>query len=151
MTTVSRLYIHQPGYPDNNPKSAVGANKPSLGAIPPAALLHLGQAMVFGAEKYGRMNWREHSVANSVYYDAIMRHLMAWWDGEDRADDSGCHHLAHVMASCAIILDAIEQKNVIEDRPHKGQAAQLIKAMSKQIQIDGAVERVAEELEKDNG
>lgn len=147
MTTVSRLYIHQPGYPDNNPKTAVGINKPSLGPIPPAALIHLGHAMQDGAKKYGRMNWREHSVANSVYYDAIMRHLMAWWDGEDRAEDSGCHHLAHVMACCAIILDSIEQNNLIEDRPHKGSAPSLIKAMSKQMQIDGAVERVAEELE----
>ena len=115
MTTVSRLYIHQPGYPDNNPKSAVGMNKPSLGSIPPVALIHLGRAMAFGASKYGRMNWRENSVAKSVYYDAMMRHLMAWWDGEDTADDSGCHHLAHVMASCAIILDALEQKNAVED------------------------------------
>lgn len=151
MTTVSRLYIHQPGYPDNNPKSLVGASKPSVGSIPPAALLHLGQAMNDGARKYGRMNWREHSVATSVYYDAMMRHLMSWWDGEDNAEDSQCHHLAHVMACCAIILDSVEQKNLIEDRPQRGSAAQLIKRMSKQNQIDGAVEKVAEELEKQDG
>ena len=151
MTTVSRLYIHQPGYPDNNPKTSVGRLKPSSAAIPPVAMLHLGKAMTDGAEKYGRMNWREHSVATSVYYDAMMRHMMAWWDGEDRAEDSGCHHLAHVMACCAIILDAAEQKNLIEDRPQKGQAAQLIKEMSKQMQIDSAVDRVADELEKTDG
>lgn len=112
--------------PDTNPKSRVGITKPSMNAIPAAALLHLGAAMDDGKKKYGLFNWREHSVACSVYEDAIWRHLLAWRDGEDVARDSGRHHLAHVMACCAILLDAKETNNLIDDRGPAGEAAELI-------------------------
>lgn len=114
------------GLPDTNPKSRVGLTKPSMNAIPAAALLHLGAAMDDGKKKYGLFNWREHSVACSVYEDAIWRHLLAWRDGEDVARDSGRHHLAHVMACCAILLDAKETNNLIDDRGPAGEAAELI-------------------------
>lgn len=123
--------------PDSNPKSRIGLTKPSLGAIPSAALLHLGGAMADGKDKYGLFNWREHSVAASVYEDAIWRHLLAWRDGEDKARDSGRHHLAHVMACCAILLDASETGNLIDDRGPAGAAADLIDAWT-QKPLDGA-------------
>lgn len=118
--------------PDTNPKSRVGLTKPSLNAIPAAALLHLGAAMDDGKKKYGLFNWREHSVACSVYEDAIWRHLLAWRDGEDVARDSGQHHLAHVMACCAILLDAKETNNLIDDRGPAGEAAELIDKWTEQ-------------------
>ncbi|AUQ95993.1 hypothetical protein PhaeoP66_03251 [Phaeobacter inhibens] len=117
--------------PDSNPKTRIGMTKPSLRAIPPAAILHLGGAMADGEEKYGLFNWREHSVAASVYEDAIWRHLLAWRDGEDAATDSGKHHLAHVMACCAILLDAQETGNLIDDRGPAGAAAALIEGWTR--------------------
>lgn len=107
-------------YPDDNPKTAVGLTKPPLSPIPPVALLHLGKAMADGRDKYGQMNWRESKVTYSVYYDAAMRHLMAWWDGEERAKDSGVHHLGHAMACMAILLDAQSVGMLNDDRPVKG-------------------------------
>jgi hypothetical protein len=103
-------------YPDGNPKTAEGRRKAPLRAVPPIALLHLGAAMDDGERKYGRFNWREQPVTASVYYDAIMRHILAWWDGEERAPDSGTHHLAHVMACCAILLDAASLGKLNDDR-----------------------------------
>lgn len=70
-----------------------------------------------GADKYGLTNWREHQVSASVYYNAAFRHLAAWWDGEENAVDSGVHHLGHVMACCAIILDAQYTNQLNDDRP----------------------------------
>lgn len=119
-------------YPDDNPKTIIGARKPPVHAIPPIAILHLGQAMANGEGKYGLTNWRGHRVSSSVYYDAAMRHLMAWWDGEDIAVDSGCHHLAHVMASCAILLDAAAIPDSLNDnRPTKGPTGRWIDAMTR--------------------
>lgn len=118
------------GYPDGNPKTQYGMAKPSTAAIPPVAVLHLGKAMRNGADKYGRFNWREHSVTASVYYDAMMRHLLAYWDGEEIAEDSGCHHLAHVMACCAILLDASASGKLNDDRI-EGMAAEVIAAWTK--------------------
>jgi len=115
-------------YPDDNPKTAIGVTKPQLHAIPPVALLHLGAAMADGERKYGLCNWRERTVSSSVYYDAALRHLLAWWDGEDLALDSGRHHLAHVMACCSIILDAGSVAKLNDDRPIRGNASTFISA-----------------------
>ena len=107
-------------YPDDNPKTIIGLSKPSLIAIPPVALLHLGRAMTDGKNKYGLMNWREKRVSSSIYYDAALRHALAWWDGENFASDSGVHHLAHMMACAAIILDADSVDMLNDDRPKRG-------------------------------
>jgi hypothetical protein len=62
--------------------------------------------MRHGAVKYGSHNWRETSVDQSIYFDAIMRHLLAWRDGQYLDPESGMPHLAHVMACCAVVLDS---------------------------------------------
>lgn len=119
--------------PDANPKHAVGALKPGLHAIPPVALLLLGQVMQHGAAKYGLMNWRKTRISASTYYDAMQRHLLAWWDGQDNDPDSGLPHLAHVMASCALALDAEQCETLDDDRPVPGQAAALIAELVQKI------------------
>lgn len=103
--------------PDTNPKSRFGTSKPGISSIPPVALLHCGRAMDDGVQKYGLTNWREHQVSASVYYDAAFRHLASWWDGEQLAADSKVHHLGHVMACCAILLDAEHTNSLNNDRP----------------------------------
>lgn len=113
-------------YPDNNPKTVVGLTKPSISKIPPAALIHCALAMMNGAKKYGAFNWREKKVTSSIYIDAKLRHILAYMDGEDLAADSGVHHLGHDMACSAIVLDALETGNLIDDRPRKGMASEMI-------------------------
>jgi len=101
-----------------NPKTLVGRLKVAmLSVIPPAALVYLGLAMQDGAKKYGPYNWRETKIETMVYIDAAMRHLMEWSDGQEVAEDSGVPHLAHAMATIAILVDAIENDSVIETRP----------------------------------
>lgn len=101
---------------DNNVKTAAAAGKPTLSAVPPVALIALGAAMQDGANKYGKFNWRTTAVTASVFYDALHRHLLDWYNGEDFAPDSKIHHLAHLMAGCAIILDAIAAGVFKDDR-----------------------------------
>jgi hypothetical protein len=104
-------------YPDDNPKTAIGITKPGISAIPPVAILKLGEAMTDGKRKYGLTNWREKTVSASIYYDAAFRHLASWYDGEDLASDSLVDHLAHTMACCAILIDAIMMGKINDDRP----------------------------------
>lgn len=101
-----------------NKKDVVATNKPKVSAVPPIALFAIGAAMQNGADKYGLFNWRESEVKATTFFDAIHRHLAAWYSGEDYADDSKVHHLAHVMAGCAIILDAINSAVFVDDRSH---------------------------------
>jgi len=113
-----------------NPKDLVGVKKPPLHLVPPALVLHTSQAMANGAAKYGPFNWREHPVKMTVYVGAAMRHLAELLDGENVARDSKVHHAAHVSACMAIILDALETGNLIDDRPTKGCASDVIERMT---------------------
>lgn len=112
-----------------NPKTLIGVKKVSLSKIPSAALVHCAMAMMDGAKKYQKYNWRETNVEAEIYVDAAMRHILSWYDGEDCAQDSGVHHLGHAMACMAIVLDAMETGNLIDDRPVKGKMADLLERM----------------------
>ena len=107
----------------SNPKDIYGIAKPGLSAVPPLALFQIGRAMEEGQRKYGHMNWRHTQVKTSVYYNAAMRHLMAWWDGEDTDHASGLPHLALAAANLCILLDADSdgrQAFMEDDRPLPG-------------------------------
>src|ERR1051325_3153245 len=101
-----------------NPKDILGKRKvPLFSVVPPASLIYQGKAMEDGARKYNSFNWRTNKVIASIYIDACMRHLAAWWDGEEVAEDSGVPHLGHALACIGIIVDALETGNLIDDRP----------------------------------
>ena len=104
-------------YPDDNPKTVYGEAKPKLSDTPTIGIRELGRVHSMGAEKYGRFNWREHTVSASVYYDAAWRHLSAWFDGEDTDPESGLPHLAHVMACVNIVMDAEAHGKLNDNRP----------------------------------
>lgn len=112
-------------YPDNNPKTAIGATKVPLHLVPPSASHYLAEAFENGATKYGPYNWRDNPISVSVYYAAMKRHIDAYWDGEELASDSGVHHIAHAMACMAMLLDAKSVGTLNDDRPTKGAAAKL--------------------------
>ena len=107
--------------PDNNPKTIYGERKSPLCLIPLAGLEAAAWAHKLGADKYGAWNWRECSVAASVYVSAILRHLKAWQECSDTDPESGVSHLGHIMACCGILLDAEAQGKLVDDRPRKGQ------------------------------
>lgn len=105
---------------DTNPKDAVGVSKwRQFAAIPNSVIFGLGVAMLEGALKYGRHNYRVAGVRSSIYYEAAMGHLMAWWEGEDVDPDSGLPHVVKAMASLAVLYDAIAQGKLNDDRPPK--------------------------------
>lgn len=110
---------------DTNPKDAVGTKKAPLSVISGPFLASLGNAMLEGARKYGRHNYRVAGVRYSVYYDAAFRHLMAWWEGEDFDPDSGEHHLVKAAACMAVMFDSVNQGNAVDDRPPRAPAGWL--------------------------
>ena len=72
--------------------------------------------MMDGARKYGPYNWRDNAVLARVYIAAAKRHIEYWEAGQEDAEDSGVHHLGHVIACCAILADAQVTGNLIDDR-----------------------------------
>ena len=96
--------------------------------MPPVAIAAAAEAMSDGARKYGARNWRDsgYKVQANVYISAALRHLYAWAEGEDFAEDSGVHHLGHVIACAAILLDA-EACGALDDNRWKGKFAEVLK------------------------
>lgn len=103
--------------PPLDPKRAAGALKPQLQLIPPVFNEAVAAALSHGAGKYGPWNWRENKVEMMTYLGAMKRHIDALLDGEDIAPDSGVHHLGHIAASCAIVLDAGKHGTLVDNRP----------------------------------
>jgi Domain of unknown function (DUF5664) len=114
-----------------NPKDLIGLTKPRLDLVPPALEIHVARAMENGAAKFGPYNWRDKKVRATVYIAAAKRHLIQYLDGQDLASDSGVHHLAHAAACCGILLDAEATGSLLDDRPAKGAAAQLIEKFTR--------------------
>ena len=83
---------------ESNPKDLLGAKKVPLGQVPAIAIAHEACAMLDGDLKYGYRNWRAKKVQARIYVDAAIRHLYAWLEGEEKAEDSGVHHLGHARA-----------------------------------------------------
>jgi hypothetical protein len=101
---------------ESNPKDLLGAKKVPLGQVPAIAIAHEACAMLDGDLKYGYRNWRAKKVQARIYVDAAIRHLYAWLEGEEKAEDSGVHHLGHARACLGILLDAQANGTMIDDR-----------------------------------
>lgn len=101
----------------NDPKREAGSKKVPLDNISLVAQYYEAAVMAQGATTYGAYNWCDHSMKASTYYNAILRHLNAWWGGEDIDPKSGLPHMAHIRANTGIILDQQEAGRLIDDRP----------------------------------
>jgi len=102
---------------ESNPKDTVGSNKLPFSCVPLPVLCEVAAGMGEGAIKYGKHNWRTVGVRASVYFDATLRHLIGWYEGEDVDADSGVSHVSKAIASLCVLRDAMIQENWVDDRP----------------------------------
>lgn len=70
--------------------------------LPTGTVQEVIKVLEVGAVKYAANNWQQVPDARTRYFDAIMRHLHAWWQGEKIDPESGLNHLAH--AACSILF-----------------------------------------------
>jgi len=107
---------------DTNPKDSVGTRKTPISCLPIRVLWRVGLAMLEGALKYGRHNYRAAGVRASVYFDAsVGRHLFSWWEGQDIDPESGMHHVDKAIAGLMVMRDSMLQGNWVDDRPPCGE------------------------------
>lgn len=91
-------------------------DKPGVDLLPFDALLEITKVYDFGARKYSARNW-ENGMAWSRLFAACMRHLWAWFQGENKDPESGLSHLVHA-AFCILCLVAYEKRKAgTDDRP----------------------------------
>ena len=86
--------------------------------LPPELLEETARVLTFGAVKYADRNW-ELGMKWSRPFGALMRHMWAWWRGEDTDPETGYSHLAHA-ACCIAFLVAYERRGSgTDNRPER--------------------------------
>lgn len=120
---------------NTNPKDAVGTRKVPWSVISGPVMAEVGLAMLEGARKYGRHNYRVCGVRASIYFDANMRHLTDWWEGQDIDLESGIHHVTKAIAGLTVLRDSMIQGNWVDDRPPRSPKGWLEALNKKAVEI----------------
>lgn len=76
--------------------------KPRFSLVPVDALALVIQVLEFGASKHAEYDWVNYD--SRTYFDAAMRHLMAWQGGEHNDPESGTTHLAHAATNLLFMI-----------------------------------------------
>jgi hypothetical protein len=93
-----------------------GQKLAQLGALDPASLMHVAEVAGFGGKKYERYNFLK-GYAWSLSYDAMQRHLNAYWGGQYLDEETGLPHLAHAAWHCLALMSFSERQLGTDDRP----------------------------------
>lgn len=80
------------------------AGKWRFSLIPFDALKSVIDVLEFGAQKYAPDNWKTVPGARVRYFDAAIRHITAWRNGEKDDPESGHPHLAHAVCCLLFLL-----------------------------------------------
>ena len=84
--------------------------------IPLSTLKPCADVFEYGAAKYAAWNWSK-GMAWSVPYACALRHLQAWFEGEDIDSESGQPHLGHVMCNLVMLTHFAAHYPEMDDRP----------------------------------
>lgn len=91
--------------------------KVPLNLLPPRPLVEIAQVLDYGQRKYAAWNWSK-GIPASRLYAALLRHLFAWWAGEDNDRETGLSHLAHAGCCLLFLADQRHRRPDLDDRPH---------------------------------
>ena len=80
------------------------SNKPRHSLLPKGAVNSVIEVLEFGAKKYSADNWQEVENAKERYYNAAMRHIDLWWNGEKLDSETNVHHLAHAATNLFFLM-----------------------------------------------
>jgi hypothetical protein len=89
--------------------------KPRVDLIPSEVIFAMGEMFRHGADKYDDRNW-EKGMKWSRVFGSTMRHLWAWWGGEDIDPESNKPHLYSAACCIAMLIAYRERKNGTDDR-----------------------------------
>lgn len=98
-----------------------GANKYDdqklpLQLVEPDFIRDIAKVLALGAQKYGENNWRG-GLKWGRTYGAALRHMYAWWKGEDKDPESGMSHLVHAATNLMFLAEWEKTHKELDDRP----------------------------------
>lgn len=77
--------------------------KPQFSHLSPEFILEMMEVMTASNKKYPYLNYTKAQDVRTAS-DSLMRHYLAFQNGEDNDAESGKHHLAHVATNAMIIF-----------------------------------------------
>jgi hypothetical protein len=93
-----------------------GRKVAQLGAVDPSSIMEIAKVAGYGTEKYDRYNFLK-GYDWSLSFDALCRHIFAFWSGEDIDPESGFPHMAHAGWHCLALLAFMRRHPEMDDRP----------------------------------
>lgn len=78
--------------------------------LPVGTVNQVVQVLEFGSKKYADNNWMKVPSAKTRYYDAALRHIDSWWQGEKTDSETEWPHLAHAIC-CLLFLMWFDSEN----------------------------------------
>ena len=90
--------------------------KSRIDLIAPEMLFALGDILAYGAQKYAQRNWEQGMDWGRVF-GALMRHMWAWWGGEDLDPESELSHLGHAAFHVMGLMQLSYTHKDLDDRP----------------------------------
>lgn len=91
------------------------SNKIDLSLIPYSALIAEAKALMVGAKKYNRNNYKKGLKASQLVA-AAQRHLLAWFDGQENDPEDGQPHLGSVRACIGMLIEIQKLGTLKDDR-----------------------------------
>jgi hypothetical protein len=91
------------------------SGKVRMELLPPELLTAVAEILTFGAQKYADRNW-ELGMAWSRPFGALMRHMWAWWGGQEKDPETGKSHLWHAGCCIAFLIAYEARKTGKDDR-----------------------------------
>lgn len=135
------MQLHETMMTDPETGGMKGSKDAVIGDACPKALLEVAKVYGMGRKKYARLNYLK-GYAYSLSYDALQRHSMLFWAGEEKDGEwrkqelisegktaeealaqvleeghSDLHHMAHAAWHCLGLLAFVIRKIGTDDRP----------------------------------
>jgi hypothetical protein len=84
--------------------------------VPADAMEDVVAVLTYGVKKYGARQW-QGGIAWHRMFGAALRHMWAWWRGQDLDPESGLPHLAHASVNLMFLLWHRRHRSDLDDRP----------------------------------
>lgn len=90
-------------------------NKPEWQLVHFPSLEPMVRVLMFGAEKYEADNWKKGYPIRRTY-GSLMRHMVAFMEGENDDPESGLPHLGHAMCNLLFMQYMMDNMEEYDDR-----------------------------------